>query len=114
MKLFDWFDSPLGELDTSCNTEMMINPASGLPMCGAIDTAGNPYGVDLHSTDHGTSACDSGSTYDSAPVFDSGISSCDTGCSFDSGFSGCDTSSSFDTGTSSFDSSSSSCGLNDW
>ena len=114
MKLFDWFDSLLSGPDTSCNTEMVINPASGLPMCGAIDTAGNPYGVDLHSTDHDTSPWDSGSPCDSTPVFDSGISSCDTGCSFDSGFSGCDTSSSFDTGTSSFDSSSSSCGLNDW
>ena len=112
MKLFDWFDSPLGESDTSCNTEMMINPASGLPMCGAIDTAGNPYGVDLHSTDHGTSPWDSGSTCDSTPVFDSGIG--DTGCWSDSGISGCDTSSSFDTGISSFDSSSSSCGLSDW
>lgn len=55
-------------IDTSCNTheirsanesvdsynsgstawEQDINPASGLPMIGNIDVAGNPYGIDRH------------------------------------------------------------------
>lgn len=27
-----------------------INPATGLPMVGVMDVAGNPYGMDLHSS----------------------------------------------------------------
>lgn len=29
-----------------------VNPATGLPMVGAFDVAGNPYGFDLHTWDH--------------------------------------------------------------
>lgn len=28
-----------------------VNPATGLPMTGALDVAGNPFGVDLHRSD---------------------------------------------------------------
>jgi len=44
-----------------------INPATGLPMvggCGGVDVAGNPFGVDLSSTNCDTSsAADYGSTW---------------------------------------------------
>lgn len=28
-------------------TDGLTNPATGLPMMGGVDTAGNPYGIDL-------------------------------------------------------------------
>lgn len=28
----------------------LINPATGLPMIGGLDTAGNPFGIDMHSS----------------------------------------------------------------
>ena len=53
-----------------------INPATGLPMVGALDVAGNPYGTDMHSS---TADC---STY--------------SGAWHDSLFGGCDLFSSHD------------------
>lgn len=45
----DWHTStaasPVGDTPT-------INPATGLPMIGAIDVAGNPFGTDLSSHGH--------------------------------------------------------------
>ncbi|WPS10969.1 hypothetical protein SM907_24965 (plasmid) [Klebsiella aerogenes] len=35
-------------VDTSYSTFTDVNPASGLPMIGNIDVAGNPYGIDRH------------------------------------------------------------------
>ncbi|MFZ2974631.1 MAG: hypothetical protein WA049_18525 [Ferribacterium limneticum] len=55
--LFSWnHESGLG--DSLSTDEPMktieINPATGLPMigddCGGIDVAGNPYGIDLDSS----------------------------------------------------------------
>jgi len=28
-----------------------INPATGLPMVGGVDTSGNPYGMNMHDSD---------------------------------------------------------------
>lgn len=60
-----------------------INPATGLPMYGGVDAAGNPYGSHLNdqtfsidSYDH----MDSGCSFDSSDSF----SSCDSFDSFDS------------------------------
>lgn len=60
-----------------------INPATGLPMVGGLDVAGNPFGVDLHSsttdggifgsTGCGTSfgSCDAFGSHDSFSSHDS-------------------------------------------
>lgn len=32
--------------------EPLSNPATGLPMMGCVDVAGNPFGTDLHAMDH--------------------------------------------------------------
>ncbi|BDY05725.1 hypothetical protein [Ferrimonas sp. YFM] len=85
--------------NTTCDVSMMehdslgssaINPATGLPMCGSLDVAGNPFG------------CDSSIGMDPIGSVDGGIGDSfgsDIGCSFDSGISD-----SFDSGIgSSFD-----------
>lgn len=49
-----------------------INPATGLPMVGAIDVEGNPYGTDLHSSfDHHDHFSSSPSSFDSFSSWDS-------------------------------------------
>ena len=50
-----------------------INPASGLPMVGPLDIAGNPYGTDLHSS----SCTDSFDSFSSTSDFSSTSSSFD-------------------------------------
>lgn len=75
---FGLYDDGISSSATGCE----INPATALPMVGCVDTAGNPYGMDLHHDasqtgsmdgDWGTSAAassfdtsnwDSGSTWD--------------------------------------------------
>ncbi|WCT75885.1 hypothetical protein PQ455_20630 (plasmid) [Sphingomonas naphthae] len=44
----DWHLSPGG----SATDDPAINPATGLPMTGGIDVAGNPFGIDLSSHRH--------------------------------------------------------------
>ncbi|MEG3174070.1 hypothetical protein U1708_17825 [Sphingomonas sp. ZB1N12] len=44
----DWHPSPSG----SAVDYFAINPATGLPMIGRIDVAGNPFGTDLSSHRH--------------------------------------------------------------
>ncbi|WP_417347666.1 hypothetical protein [Ferrimonas sp.] len=114
-------DAPFSDDDpfanTTCNVSMMehdslgssaINPVTGLPMCGSLDVAGNPFG------------CDSSIGMDPIGSVDAGIGDSfgsDIGCSFDSGISdsfGSDIGCSFDSGISdSFD-----CGIgssfDDW
>lgn len=52
------------------------NPATGLPMAGAVDVAGNPYGTDLHSSfDHHDHFSPSLSSFDSFSSHDSFSSS---------------------------------------
>ena len=102
MNLFGWFGS---DADDAISSGPDINPMTGLPMCGGVDTAGNPYGTDLHNYDDMSTTWDSGSIgSDSGSCFDSDTSGFDT-------FSIIDTGSSFDTGISS---SSTDSSLSDW
>lgn len=64
-----------------------INPATGLPMCGGVDSAGNPYGVD-----NSRLSASSSSDWDSGSLFKD-----DFGSSSSSSF-GSDSSSSFGSG----------------
>lgn len=45
---FDLFDQGW----SSGYEEPSFNPANGLPMVGAVDIEGNPFGTDFHSFDH--------------------------------------------------------------
>ena len=45
VNVYKGFETPV---DTSQSTFTDVNPASGLPMIGNIDVAGNPYGIDRH------------------------------------------------------------------
>lgn len=45
MGIFGWFDGLFGGATNSLGC---INPANGLPMVGAVDIEGNPYGTDSH------------------------------------------------------------------
>ncbi len=47
---YGWDDFDHFEHD-SFDSEPSWNPATGLPMCGSTDVAGNPYGFDLRSRD---------------------------------------------------------------
>ena len=40
-----------GVVDLHENMGGTINPANGLPMAGAVDVQGNPYGCDFHHND---------------------------------------------------------------
>lgn len=48
----------IGGIDDFHSRESDLNPATGLPMCGGIDTAGNPYGcsgtTSFDPIDHGS------------------------------------------------------------
>ena len=48
-----------------------FNPATGLPMLGAVDVGGNAYGTDLYAdaTDAGTGVVDSGDGFDQLPIW---------------------------------------------
>lgn len=68
--MFSWISS---FLSTGCSQMVSsdtssINPASGLPMIGAIDIGGNPFGTDLHSS--------SGCSFSSFDSFSTGIDAC--------------------------------------
>lgn len=41
---FGLYDNDTSSATTGCE----INPATALPMLGSVDSAGNPYGMDLH------------------------------------------------------------------
>ncbi|ELY3087316.1 hypothetical protein SME02_004383 [Klebsiella aerogenes] len=45
VNVYKGFEAPV---DTSHSTFTDVNPASGLPMIGNIDVAGNPYSIDRH------------------------------------------------------------------
>ena len=58
MKLFGWLGSLFDDADATYSTmgtcesmypmnDAAINPANGLPMIGAIDIEGNPYGTNF-------------------------------------------------------------------
>lgn len=51
------FDHLFG--DNSESSAPAINPATGLPMMGSVDTDGNPYGTDLHHHNHNAISTDS-------------------------------------------------------
>ena len=42
-----WGAGSTSEWGDDFSTESGVNPATGLPMIGGVDAAGNPYGVDL-------------------------------------------------------------------
>jgi hypothetical protein len=56
MGLFDrialFFDDWQASTARSVGNTPTINPATGLPMIGGIDVAGNPFGTDLSSHHH--------------------------------------------------------------
>lgn len=64
MELFDRFASLFDDWNRSSSGSGIdgagaINPATGLPMTGGVDVAGNPYGIDLsRHHDHGCSGDD--------------------------------------------------------
>ena len=47
MNFFTWISRIMSGVDAPDTPGSDINPATGLPMVGAMDVAGNPYGVDL-------------------------------------------------------------------
>lgn len=77
--LCGWFGLYDNDISSSA-TGFEINPATALPMVGCFDSAGNPYGMDLHhdsshsmggdwgsssaSSSFDTSNWNSGSTWD--------------------------------------------------
>lgn len=42
----DWY---MSTADAAVDRRPSINPATGLPMTGGVDVAGNPFGIDLAS-----------------------------------------------------------------
>ena len=93
--------------NTTCDASMLehdslgssaINPATGLPMCGSLDVAGNPFGCDSSIGMDPIGSVDGGI----GDSFGSGIGDSfgsDIGCSFDTGISDsfdCGIGSSFD------------------
>jgi hypothetical protein len=61
--------------DNFYNTDLDINPATGLPMTGGVDVMGNPYGTDIH--DSLFSGSDTFSDMSSSSFDDMGSSSFD-------------------------------------
>lgn len=59
-------------MEDSYGNDLSINPANGLPMVGAIDVEGNPFGTDMSHDMHG-------SCFDN--TFDTGIDD-SSGCGF--------------------------------
>lgn len=45
----DWY---MSAADAAVDDSPGINPATGLPMIGRLDAAGNPFGIDLASHHH--------------------------------------------------------------
>lgn len=61
----------------SASRELVVNPATGLPMqsgLGGVDVAGSPYGFDFHHTSAFSDNCSVASNGDCG--FDSGIGDC--------------------------------------
>lgn len=51
-------DDGTSGIDISADSGSTINPSTGLPMigdCGAVDVGGNPFGMDIHRDDWGSS-----------------------------------------------------------
>lgn len=79
-QFWSWFDErPAGGVAENIWTSNAdVNPATGLPMNGAVDFLGNPMGTNLHSTDHWhhhhdphlTSSCIDDHSLHSAPAYD--------------------------------------------
>lgn len=42
----------IGQSDTDCSEPMRSNPATGLPMCGVVDSSGNAYGSSIRVDSH--------------------------------------------------------------
>lgn len=70
---FDLFDQDWSPGDQ----EPSFNPANGLPMVGAVDIEGNPFGMNFHSFDHTSSMFEGsfgmGSSADSFSSMGSGM-----------------------------------------
>lgn len=68
--------------NVSLDSSSDINPATGFPMCGGVDIAGNLYGIDMHTTGFDTNPA-TGLPY--------GVDSCTTNFNNDSSISSYDT-----------------------
>jgi len=64
MSIWNWlFGDDTDATSSPVMDSPSINPATGLPMMGShiggLDVGGNPYGMDLHSSDTDWTSCNS-------------------------------------------------------